>query len=411
MTPLTARARLTAVYGTALALAGLAMLGASYAVLHARLTASPGADRLVVRIEGPPGLPAGSDGSPVPLRTPLLSPQEIRTADGGTLADQLEAYQRRVREEAERTLLVQSGVALAVLVGLAVVSGYLLAGRVLRPVHEVSALARDIEAHDLHRRIPRRERGRDGDELAELVDVVNGMLDRLERGFEAQRRFLVNAGHELRTPLAVQRTVLEVAAGGGSGDAVKGLAATLLPMLDRQQRAVDGLLAIARARAGDAAPLEVDVASIVSDELDALAGDIGRRGVVLARRLEAGAVARADRDLLELVVGNLLSNAVRHAPRGGRVEVTVLRDGDEVRLAIDNEGEPLDPDRIEGLAEPFRRGGTPRVGADEDGRQAGAGLGLVIARDAAEAAGASLVLRPRPGGGVAALLTLPGGQA
>ncbi len=407
--PLTARARLTAMYGAVLAAAGLVMLGASYAALHQRLTATPGPDQLVLRLVGPaPGAQPGT--RPLPAGTVPVTSDQLLTPEGRNLQQELAAYERTVREAAERQLLVQSGAALVVLVGLATVAGYLLAGRVLRPVHEVSALARHLGAHDLHRRIPARERGRDGDELGDLVGVVNGMLDRLERSFEAQRRFLANAGHELRTPIAVERTLLEVAAHPGAPAEVHDLVGQVLPVLDRQQRTVDGLLAIARARAEGTSPAVLDVAALVRTELAALAARADRRGVRVTTDLPDGLPpARADVQLVELVVANLLGNAVQHANRGGTVAVRAAPDGDRVRVTVENDGPRLGADELAGLAEPFRRGGTARVGGD------GAGLGLVIARDAADAAGAGLELTPRPEGGVRAELTLavagPAGQS
>jgi signal transduction histidine kinase len=402
---LTARARLTALYGAVLAAAGLVMLAASWVALQERLTATPGPDRLVLRLVGPAPSPGTPDRTlPVPAGAFPVTSDQLVTADGRNLQQELEAYQRTVRETAERQLLLQSGAALVVLVGLATVAGYVLAGRVLRPVHEVSALARHLGAHDLHRRIPARDRRRDGDELAELVGVVNGMLDRLERSFEAQRRFLANAGHELRTPIAVQRTLVEVAAHPGAAAEVRELAGRVLPVLDRQQRTVDGLLAIARARAGDGSRGPVDLAALTRTELAALAGRARDRGLEVTSDLPAGGPAvPGDVELLELVVANLLGNAVRHTPRGGALSVRVAGAGDGVRLTVENDGPALGADELAGYAEPFRRGGTARVGGE------GAGLGLVIARDAADAAGARLTLEPRPGGGVRAELTLPGG--
>jgi signal transduction histidine kinase len=413
--PLTARARLTAVYGVALAVLGLAMLAVSHTVLHARLTSTTDPVRMPLTLVSgavPGGEGTTALGVTVPAGARLITTDNLVTSDGRTVGAVLGAYRREVWTTAERQLLLQSGVALAALVALAVVSGYLLAGRMLRPVHEVSVLARDIEAHDLHRRIPHRARGREGDELSDLVGVVNGMLDRLERTFEAQRRFLANAGHELRTPVAVQRTMLEVAAHPDADPAVRDLAGRVLPVLERQQRTVNGLLALARTRSRAPQPVPVDVAALVRAELAAHADDAARRHlrVTVDPPTDPAAV---DVELLELVVANLVSNAVRHTPVGGRVAVhgTATADG-EIVLVVENEGEVLTEEELAALGEPFRRGGTARTTTRaKDGSRstgsAGAGLGLAVARDAAEAAGAGLELTPRPDGGVTARLTLP----
>lgn len=333
-----------------------------------------------------------------------------RPGEPGALAQayarSLEEYQTRVGAVATRTFLLQSGTSVAVFALLALVGTYVLWARVLRPVGLVIALARQIEADHLHRRIPQPEPARDGDELGELVSVVNSMLARLEDSFEAQRRFLAHAGHELRTPISVQRTLLEVASMPGTETGVPDLAARMLPVLDRQQRTVEGLLAIAAARAGDVHPVRVDVASVVATEIDSVEDVMRRRRLTVTEDLgTAPQVVVADVRLLELVVTNLVRNAVTHAPAGSRVTVTLGPVATGLELVIDNEGPLLTADDLTQLAEPFRRSRTGVPGAAPD--EPGAGLGLAIARDAAEVAGLRLRLSARPAGGVLATLLVP----
>lgn len=430
---MTARARLSALVAAVLLMGGAATVGVSAWLLDTRLSTGPEPDQLLlfvrsddegaaapgegarapgategqrrIRLVGPPPTGAVPDGADVRP----LSASELVTGDGRDLAAELRAYSDRVRMQAVRQLVVQSVLAVVALAAAAALLAHALAGRVLRPVHAVAALARRIGAGDLHERVPPPRPGRDGDELGDLVDTVNGMLDRLERSFAAQRRFLANAGHELRTPVAVQRTVLEVHAGTDAASDVRDLAGRLMPLLERQQRTVDGLLTLAHARSlTDAARGEdvatggeADLLDVVAAELDAVRPAFEARGQsVVADLPEAARGARADRALVELVVRNLLGNAAVHPPVGSPVAVRAAHEGDAVVLDVVTEGPVLDAEAVAQWGEPFRRG-------ERTGRTAGVGLGLAIATDAAAAAGGTLELSPRESGGLAARLVLP----
>ncbi|MGL5857942.1 MAG: sensor histidine kinase [Angustibacter sp.] len=401
---LTARARLAVVTGLIVTTSGLVVLGIGWALVGAQLKMELRAVTEIVPAQGAPE---------VDMERPIIGPEPADLPrEAFAVRAQAVMLEENVRNVTARSLLTQLGLGLATLLVVSVIGTYVLAGRLLRPVSEVSELARDIEAHDLHRRIEPRGYGRNGAELVELVNVVNSMLDRLQQSFDSQRRFLANAGHELRTPLAIQRTVLEVNARNDPTPEVRTLAGQLIPVMDRQQRTVDGLLAVARAGAGVVQPSRVDLAALVRHELDDLANHVHQAGLVLDVQLPDRPVyGWVDLALLELVIGNLLRNLIQHTPRGDRAWVQVDVTEGAPRMTTENDGQPLTDEMIALLREPFRRGTTPRssvtVAARPGESVAGAGLGLVIAQEAAQAAGIQLSFAPRPEGGMQASATVP----
>ncbi|MGL5825311.1 MAG: sensor histidine kinase [Nocardioides sp.] len=426
-----ARARLAAVTGMIVTASGLIVLGAGSAVVSAQLARTLDVLAVPIPVTGsgsavvpPDGAAVGAapadDSAPIPSDNAGSIPSDRSPvesvppgAGSGTTVEAVRvSAPAEIRGAANRSLLAQSGLSLAVLCLFSVVGTYILAGRLLRPVGQVSELARDIEAHDLSRRIEHRRYGQDGTELVELVNVFNAMLDRLERSFNSQRRFLASAGHELRTPLAIQRTVLEVSVRSDNPPDARDLATQLIPVLDRQQRTVDGLLAIARARGGAVEPRSVDVIALVRYEVATVADSTGGRQPFLDMQLPDHPVfGWVDLALAELIVGNLLSNAARHTPAGGQAAVSVeLSDDTAAVITIENDGPALTMEAIDLLREPFRRGTEPvtsDTGEQPSTASAGAGLGLVIAHEAAEAAGVDIDLAPRKGGGLRVVITIP----
>ncbi|MET7338514.1 HAMP domain-containing sensor histidine kinase [Nonomuraea sp. NPDC005650] len=260
------------------------------------------------------------------------------------------------------------------LVSLAV--GWLLAGRILRPIHRITATAQRLSLSTLHERIalagPK-------DELKELADTFDAMLDRLERSVEGQRRFIANASHELRTPLAVQRAAIEI----GLPEEVDEIRGTLLRHNRRAENLIDALLVLAQAEHGldNRSPVAVDqVVRRVLAERDA-------DGVSVTGRAEPF-VVDGDPVLLNRLVTNLLDNAVRYNHPGGTVEVTLSRGA----LTVRNTGPHVPRERFGDLFEPFRRlHTTPGQGA---------GLGLSIVAAIAKAHGADVRANPNPGGGL-----------
>nr|WP_312888073.1 ATP-binding protein [Nonomuraea rhodomycinica] len=268
------------------------------------------------------------------------------------------------------------------LVSLAV--GWLVAGRILRPVHRITATAQRLSLSTLHERIaltgPK-------DELKELADTFDAMLDRLERSVQAQQRFIANASHELRTPLAVQRAAIEI----GLPEDVGAIRDTLLLHNRRAEHLIDALLVLAQAEHGldSKRPVALDqVVRLVLAEADP-------DGVTVTQRVEPF-VVEGDPVLLNRLLTNLLDNAVRHNHRGGTVEVT-LSGG---VLTVRNTGPHVPRERFGDLFEPFRRLHTTRG--------QGAGLGLSIVAAIAKAHGADVRADPNPGGGLELVVAFAG---
>ncbi|MDL4820161.1 sensor histidine kinase [Actinomadura opuntiae] len=294
-------------------------------------------------------------------------------------------------------LLQSSLLTMLVLGVLAVMIGYLVAGRMLRPLHKVTATARRLSESTLHERI-----ALDGpqDEIKDLADTFDRMLDRLNRAFDAQRRFVANASHELRTPLTINRTVLEVAiASRKNPPETKALADVLLGNTERHERLIDGLLLLARSEREPADPAPTALPDVVRGALGELDGRTGE--VDVEARLAPAEVA-GDPVLLERCAMNLLENAVKYNVRDGRVWVrTGVRDG-QAFLQVVNTGRPVPLYEVAGLFEPFRRLRADRVGSAD-----GAGLGLSIVRAVVGAHGGTIETVPRPGGGLSITVRLP----
>ncbi|MEV5600102.1 HAMP domain-containing sensor histidine kinase [Streptomyces sp. NPDC052299] len=299
-----------------------------------------------------------------------------------------------VSDAAGHQLLIWSAAALLVMTACAVGVGWWTAGRVLRPVHAMTAKARKLSAHTLHERIA--SSGPD-DELKELGDTLDALLARLERAFDSQRRFIANASHELRTPLATQRAAIQIGLDDPTPEDLVRTRQTLLDNNRRSERLIDGLLVLARSERGlDKSEREpVDLARVVAEEA------VRHPGVRLDTR---PCPVRGNRLLLAQLVANLLANAVTYNVPGGSVDVSVVPAGGGVLLEVRNTGPVVDAADIPGLFEPFRRGeGKDRMGP-------GSGLGLSIVRSIAVAHDGTVTAVPGPGGGLAVTVRLPASQ-
>ncbi|GAA0559224.1 sensor histidine kinase [Actinomadura livida] len=331
-------------------------------------------------------------------------------AEGGLASQDGIAQLMALREDADRRLaqqkrdvleqLLQSSVLLMLVVGvLAVVIGYVVAGRMLRPLHRVTATARRLSESTLHQRI-----ALDGpqDEIKDLADTFDRMLDRLDRAFDGQRRFVANASHELRTPLTINRTVLEVAlASRKNPPETKALADVLLGNTARHERLIDGLLTLARSEREPGTRVATPLPDVVRSALDQLDDRAVDAEVDVEARLAPAAVS-GDPVLLERCAVNLLENALKYNVRDGRVWVrTGVRDG-EAFLQVVNTGRPVPSYEVGSLFEPFRR-----LRADRTGSRDGAGLGLSIVRAVVNAHGGAIDAVPRPDGGLSITVRLP----
>jgi len=286
----------------------------------------------------------------------------------------------------------------AFLLAFGLVGGWILAGRMLAPLKQITAAARRAGNGSLSHRI--RLTGR-RDEFRELSDVFDQMLEELESHIGEQRRFAANASHELRTPLAISRALLDVARKDPSrvrGDLVERLHAV-------NTRAIDLTEALLLLSRGDTVSRHsVDLSLVAEEAAETLLPLAEQRGITLDVTGEA-APAGGSAELLARLATNLVQNAIVHnLPTGGSVTVHTAADGDTGVLRVENTGSRLPAHLIPTLTEPFQRG-TARVRTDE---HAGLGLGLAIVHSIVRAHDGTLELVARPGGGLLVTVRLPG---
>jgi len=270
-------------------------------------------------------------------------------------------------------------------------------GRALRPVEAIRARVDQITAAQLDQRVPEPATS---DEIARLARTMNAMLARLEESADRQRRFVADASHELRSPLARMRAELEVDRAHPETADPASTADSVLTETVGLQRLVDDLLVLAR---GDAGALGGGGDTTVDlDELvDRLAARARARGADIDTRAVRPVQVRGEPAQLERAVANLLDNAVRHA--GLRVTVALDgSDGEQAELVISDDGPGIGPADAERVFERFTRLDDARTAGS-----GGVGLGLAIARDIAERHGGTLTLRPGGGSGAQFVLVLP----
>jgi signal transduction histidine kinase len=326
------------------------------------------------------------------------------------LLSAIAAQAERERRETLQGMLVWSLVSLGAVGVAAGGFGWLLAGRALAPLQNVTATARRVAERSLHERI-----ALDGpdDEIKELADTFDAMLERLDRGFDGQRRFVANASHELRTPLAINRTLIEVALDDpDTPDATRKLGETLLEVNHRNERLIDGLLVLATSDQRLDKHSMVDLADVARRAIT-IAGSAARRaGVHIGSDLMSARVV-GDPALLERLAQNLVDNAIRYnITERGWVHVTVMGDPRWAHLAVENTGPVVAPYDVNGLFEPFRRlASDERIAESGQATTSrGAGLGLSIVRSVATAHGGDVRAQARPAGGLVVTVALPASQ-
>ncbi|MEV0200356.1 HAMP domain-containing sensor histidine kinase [Nonomuraea sp. NPDC050691] len=298
-------------------------------------------------------------------------------------------------------LVVQSVLALLGVGILALIFGYFVADRALRPVTQMTATARKLSESNLsHQRIDLE--GPD-DELKELADTFDAMLTRLNVAFDTQRRFVANASHELRTPLTINRTVLEIALSDPEASQdLKALGRTLLEVNARNEKLIEGLLLLARSERELAVRKPLDVQDVATTAVEQVTPFAEEAGVTITTEL-VGAPTVGDPVLLERSVSNLLENAVKYnVPENGKVWIrTGMVDGALV-VQVANTGQHVPAYEVNSLFEPFRRLHADRVESAK-----GAGLGLSIVRAVVQAHGGNVTAVPREGGGLVVTIRLP----
>jgi signal transduction histidine kinase len=388
---LTARTRLTLLYSAVLTAAGGTLVAVTYLLLSHSLSNTP----------APP--PTKISPELANLIAKCTKMKESGTAIAPDIAATCaEAFQTGVRSGAAaqgdavlHDLLVFSLMTLAGVVVLATGGGWLLAGRILRPLQQITATARAASRDDLGRRValhgPR-------DELRELADTFDAMLDRLQSAFTSQDRFIANAGHELRTPLAMLRTTVDVVLAKPEPTR-----AELIDMaVDVRQAAseatvlVDALLTLARTERGLTAREPVDLAVLTRE---VLAGSPACDLQVEVTTELAPVVG--NRVLLRRMISNLVDNATRYNVPAGQIVIATRCDGQAALLQVTNTGPRVPPDRVADLFKPFIRL-QERTGS-------GLGLGLALVRSIATQHGGTVGAQARPDGGLRLEVRLPAG--
>jgi two-component system sensor histidine kinase VanS len=382
----TVRLRLTLLYSGLFLVSGAVLLGITY--LLVRRSTRP--DLIVAG--GSPGGPSG----PRALKEALANPdvaRYVRDAAERQYARALSLHANDLHQ-----LLVRSGIALAIMTVVSIALGWLVAGRVLRPLRAMTATTRQISERNLHERLalsgPR-------DELKDLADTVDGLLARLEAHVAEQQRFAANASHELRTPLAVTQTLLDVARSDpkhDDGELVERLHAVNTRAIDL----TEALLLLTRADQRSFTREDVDLSLMAEEAIETLLPLAEERGVTIETSVEMTPTIGSRALLLQLST-NLIHNAIVHNLRErGTVWVTTSARPDGAELTVENTGETLTRRRVSTLVEPFLRGGE-RTRADH----AGVGLGLAIVESITQAHDGTLTLTPRAAGGLRVTVRIP----
>jgi heavy metal sensor kinase len=294
-------------------------------------------------------------------------------------------------DDLEQTLLLAAILLVAIVATLIVANallGYWVAGRALRPVRVMAATVRDISEHDLGRRLqialpP-------GDELAELGSTFDAMLARLEAAFDALRRFTADAAHELRAPLTLMRSQLEVTLRRErTPDEYRDSHRVLLQEIDRLSRTAEQLLLLARADAGSLVTrkLAIDAGDFVEEVVGRWQLAAKQHGIQLLTDVRSEDTVQGDPDLLRRCLDNLMDNAVRHTPPGGQIIVLTSVEGPWWTLTVDDTGPGVDPAIRPRLFQRFIRA-DPARGPEG----AGAGLGLSLCQAIAVAHGGGVTL-------------------
>jgi signal transduction histidine kinase len=364
------RLRLTALYGALFTVSGAALLAISYGWSFSIASATP----------APP--------APNRQQSPLAQAQ----ARIDQLEYQVTALSDHLHATGSHQLLAGAAVAMGVMAVVSVGLGWLVAGRILRPLRAMTAATRQISEDDLHRRLAIRG---PRDELKDLADTIDGLLARLQDAFDAQRQFVANASHELRTPLTLERAMLEVTLADPAATAatLRSTCQDVLAASQQQERLIEALLTLARSQRGLDHREPFDLAEVTARVLDARCPQAQTRGLGINAALTRAPVT-GDPGLAERLVANLTDNALYYNVPGGRVEVmTGTRNGLTV-LRMANTGPPVPAGQIQRLLEPFQRLSPDRA------VEPGSGLGLSIVAAIAKAHDAAISARPGHDGGL-----------
>ena len=369
----TVRLRLTVLYGLLFLVSGAGLLAVTYVLVSNRLS------RIGTSAERAQGSTAGGI-----VHAPASTTDSIQAAHATDM----------------HQFLVQSGIALAIMAVVSVALGWAMAGRTLRPLRVMTAATRRISERNLHERLAL---GGPADELRDLGDTIDGLLGRLDAAFSSQRRFVANASHELRTPLMLTQTLLQVALADPalSLGSLRAACQEVLLTCKEQDQLIQALLTLARSQRGLDHREPLDLAAITARVLRVREPEATARGLRIDTVLGPAPVT-GDLGLVEILVSNLLENAIRHNIPGGHIHVTVSTRQAQTALIVSNTGPHVPADQVERLLQPFQHLDRER-GHDHEGL----GLGLSIVAGIAAAHDATLSVHPRSDGGLSIEAAFP----
>jgi signal transduction histidine kinase len=406
--PKRVRTRLTLLYSSLFLAGGAVLLGLTFGLVSNSLRSVPASSlpqpspRLLnqckseVSGHAPSSTGTAVRGQPAPRPVKEPGPSNAK-CKAAFLAGAAQGTASQ-RDHAMHELEVYSLLGLALLTLASAGLGWLMAGRALRPVHDITAAAQRASERHLGERL--NLQGPE-DELKELADTFDAMLDRLDLAFAAQRQFVANASHELRTPLTSMRTAIDVvlAKPARTPEQLEAMAEKVRRSIDRAERIIDALLTLAVSNQGLDRTEPFDLSIAAEDALDGVSEPARDAEIAIEADL-APAEVEGSRVLLERMVGNLVENAVVHNVPGGWVRLRVGTDDGRAFFEVANSGPVVAPDQVPRLFEPFRR-------ADERTGSGGVGLGLSIVRSVGNAHGAALDARAAAEGGLVITVTMP----
>jgi len=382
---LSARSRLTLLYASLFALGGAALVWITYLLVAHTLHSTTDATipRAIEPAIGKCVVAAQTHGGPAALNQ-----------CAALYAHGVQAGASAQRSTTLTHLLTYSLLSLAGAALLAAVAGWFAAGRILRPVHRLTAAARAASEQNLSQRIalqgPR-------DELRELADTFDTMLERLDRAFASQRQFIANAGHELRTPLTVMRTAMDVVLDQPepTREELLSMAADVRRAVDQSERLIEVLLVLARNDRARALTEPLDLATVAEDALEGRAANSITTTTTLGEAPVTG-----DAVLLERLVANLLDNAERYNAAGGTVTISTTTDNGTSLVRVVNTGPVVPPDMVDRLFLPFTR-------LDDRTRHDGFGLGLALVSSITTVHNGTVQATAVPAGGLDITVRLP----
>jgi signal transduction histidine kinase len=416
----TIRLRLTLLYGVAFFIAGLLFIGTMYFQLSAVIGQQLIYSSVVGHQPIPEGatvvIPEGATAEPTIVRIERGSADVLSSADlplalreGFEAINEAEERFTATRAAALQRIMIVSLISLLTVSAIAALLGWGLAGQALRPLRQITATARGIADRNLHQRINMQG---PQDEIKDLADTLDSMLQRLDRAFDSQQRFIANASHELRTPLSINRTLIEVALlkEGRNDTAFAHFGANLLAINQRHERLIDGLLMLASSDQAVTDRHPVDMADVAHHVLAECESKALAAGVTVHSDL-APALCTGDSVLLERLLQNLIDNAIRYnlAQDGWIRLITGSDDQGRAKVTIENSGSVIPVYEVPHLFEPFRRLSNTERQADLAGSlgRRGAGLGLSIVRSIVTSHGGELFAIARQSGGLAINFCLP----